>query len=45
MTIKTKMQGGTKMTTNIQWENDMDTALRRAKSEAKPVFLDFFNPG
>jgi hypothetical protein len=33
------------MAGKIQWEKDMDTALRRAKSEAKPVFLDFFNPG
>ena len=29
----------------IQWETDMDKALSRAKSENKPVLLDFFNPG
>jgi len=29
----------------IRWENDMQTALKRAKAEAKPVLLDFFNPG
>jgi uncharacterized protein YyaL (SSP411 family) len=29
----------------IQWETDMNTALDMAKKEAKPVLLDFFNPG
>jgi thiol:disulfide interchange protein len=28
----------------IQWLTDMRTALKRAKSENKPIFLDFFNP-
>jgi len=28
----------------IQWLTDMATALQRAKSESKPIFLDFFNP-
>jgi thiol:disulfide interchange protein len=28
----------------IQWLTDMGTALKRAKSENKPIFLDFFNP-
>jgi hypothetical protein len=29
---------------SITWETDMKTALERARSEKKPVFLDFFNP-
>jgi uncharacterized protein YyaL (SSP411 family) len=29
----------------IRWENDLDEALRKAKSENKPVLMDFFNPG
>jgi len=29
----------------ITWETDFSTALDRAGEEAKPVFLDFFNPG
>ncbi|MCL5773751.1 MAG: thioredoxin family protein [Firmicutes bacterium] len=29
----------------ILWENDFKTALFRARSEKKPVLLDFFNPG
>ena len=28
----------------IQWLTDMRAALKRAKSENKPIFLDFFNP-
>ena len=28
----------------IQWLTDMRTALKRAKAENKPIFLDFFNP-
>jgi len=28
----------------VQWLTDMRTALQRAKSENKPIFLDFFNP-
>jgi thiol:disulfide interchange protein len=28
----------------IQWLTDMGTALQRAKSENKPILLDFFNP-
>jgi hypothetical protein len=28
----------------IQWLSDMGTALKRAKSEHKPILLDFFNP-
>jgi len=29
----------------IKWESEMQAALKRAKSENKPVLLDFFNPG
>lgn len=29
----------------IQWETDFHKAISRAKSEDKPVLLDFFNPG
>lgn len=29
----------------IQWENDLNKALLRAKAEKKPVLMDFFNPG
>jgi hypothetical protein len=28
----------------IQWLTDMGTALSKAKSENKPILLDFFNP-
>ncbi len=28
----------------IQWVTNFDEALARAKTEKKPVFLDFFNP-
>jgi hypothetical protein len=31
-------------TETIHWETDMSIALKRAKMEHKPVFLDFFNP-
>jgi hypothetical protein len=33
------------METKFQWETDMETASVRAKREAKPILLDFFNPG
>ena len=33
------------MSNEIRWENQMDSALSRAKQENKPVLLDFFNPG
>jgi len=29
----------------VMWVQDMEKALARAKSEGKPVLLDFFNPG
>jgi len=28
----------------IQWLTDMGTALQKAKTEKKPILLDFFNP-
>ena len=31
-------------TQQIHWLTGLDEALARAKSEKKPVFLDFFNP-
>lgn len=33
------------MEDQIQWEADLDDALRKAKAEKKPVIVDFFNPG
>lgn len=33
------------MSKMIVWETDMDSALKRAKEENKPILLDFFNPG
>jgi uncharacterized protein YyaL (SSP411 family) len=32
------------METKIQWQTAMDKALAWARSENKPVLLDFFNP-
>ena len=29
----------------IQWESELNKALSRAKTEKKPVLMDFFNPG
>jgi len=29
----------------VQWVKEMEKALSLAKSEGKPVLLDFFNPG
>jgi hypothetical protein len=29
----------------IRWESDLNKALSRAKTEKKPVLMDFFNPG
>ncbi len=29
----------------IQWESDLNKGLARAKTEKKPVLMDFFNPG
>jgi hypothetical protein len=33
------------MANTIQWEKDLGTALKRARTENKHVLLDFFNPG
>jgi len=33
------------MGASIKWETELDAALARAKSENKPVLMDFFNPG
>lgn len=32
------------MAKQITWEKDFNAALARAKSENKPVFVDFYNP-
>lgn len=32
------------MKTAISWETDLNQALKRSKTEQKPVLLDFFNP-
>lgn len=32
------------MKTAINWEKDFNQALIHAKTEHKPVLLDFFNP-
>jgi hypothetical protein len=32
------------MAATIKWETKMESAAARAKSEARPIFLDFFNP-
>ena len=33
------------MAETIEWLTSMDEALKTAKSEGKPILLDFFNPG
>ena len=33
------------MAETIEWLTGMDEALKAAKSEGKPILLDFFNPG
>jgi hypothetical protein len=33
------------MSKMIQWETDFAKALKKAKTEKKPVMVDFFNPG
>jgi hypothetical protein len=30
---------------NIEWFNDYDRGLNRAREEGKPLFLDFFKEG
>ena len=32
------------MAATIQWETEMESAVSKAKSGARPIFLDFFNP-
>lgn len=32
------------MSDKIFWETEIDSALVKARSAGKPVFLDFFNP-
>jgi len=33
------------MANTIIWETDVKSALARARTEDKPILLDFFNPG
>jgi hypothetical protein len=33
------------MGNEIKWEADIDVALAQARSENRPVLLDFYNPG
>lgn len=33
------------MASSILWETDIDKAAARAKSENKPILLDFFDAG
>jgi hypothetical protein len=39
-----QVDGGMTMS-KIPWESNYETALERARSERKFVFLDVFNPG
>lgn len=32
------------MKNKIEWTSDFNAAMKQAKSEGKPIFLDFFNP-
>jgi len=43
-TISLAVDKSNKETQQIHWLTGLDEALSRAKSENKPVFLDFFNP-
>lgn len=31
--------------TKIEWRNDLDDALKRAKERSTAVYVDFFSPG
>jgi hypothetical protein len=45
VTIILMNKGEWAMATEIQWEKELDKALAKAKTENKPVLMDFFNPG
>ena len=32
------------MAEKIKWTDNLQEAIRKAKSEGKPILLDFFNP-
>lgn len=32
------------MAKTLSWESDFNQALQRAKTEKKPILLDFYNP-
>ena len=33
------------MADRIKWLTDLDEAIKRARTEGKPILLDFHNPG
>ena len=33
------------MENTIKWLTEMKTAVQQAKTDKKPILLDFFNPG
>jgi hypothetical protein len=37
-------QGQNKPLMGIQWWTNFDDAMKHARAEGKPLFLDFFNP-
>ena len=44
VTVAAAEQGQNKALMGIQWWTSFDDALKHAKAEGKPLFLDFFNP-
>jgi hypothetical protein len=40
-----RRKGGSPMAGEILWEKELDRALAKAKTEKKPILMDFFNPG
>jgi len=41
---KALQEGDIIVENKIEWESDMEKALKRARKEKKYVLLDFFNP-
>jgi hypothetical protein len=44
VTVAAAEQGQNKASTGIQWWTNFDDAMKHARAEGKPLFLDFFNP-
>lgn len=44
VTVTADEQGQKKPLMGIQWWTNFDDALKHARAEGKPLFLDFFNP-